>query len=139
MGRAREGAADGIIFATLSLIQCIIFSFDNRKCGHQGEFRDHSATKLALILILFSPDISSGFMKYPPFPSTSLRAGGLRRAPQNGACSGLPFRRVEGFPPDADPLKAEILSKAYYIYAAPKLGPQRIVTQACISRAVFRS
>ena len=35
-----------------------------------------------------NPDISSVFMKYPPF--------GLRRAPQNGACSGLHFRRVEG-------------------------------------------
>ena len=43
-----------------------------------------------------NPDISSGFMKYPP--------SGLRGAPQNGACSGLPFWRGEGL----------ILSKVYY-------------------------
>ena len=60
-----------------------------------------------------NPDILLVFTKYPPF--------GLRRAPQNGACSprpelgtkaGLHFRRVEG--PVLSKVEGLILSKAYY-------------------------
>ena len=60
----------------------------------------------------------------------ALKPGLIRKIQFNFS---RPFRDQTGA--DFEPFNLE----QGVLYAAPKLGPQRIVTQAYISRAVFRS